>query len=208
MNIFLSDKRIGGVKRYSRPAFTLLEMTVSLSIIVIVTAFFITNFRTANKRTDLVMAAQTMVSDLHAAQNNTLGLAKYNDISPAGGWGIHFERGKSTYTMFADLDSPGHLGYMEMDSDEDETDYGARTMTLSEGLEISSIRFGSSLTSTDSIDITFLPPDPQTNIRSASGATSTSVQIELKEQRSGATKLIKVNFLGLVESVSTSSPAT
>jgi len=183
------------------PAFTLMEMIVSLSIIVAVTAFFIADFQSSNKRTDLTMAAQNLVSDFHAAQNNTLGLARYNGLSPKGGWGMHLETGTTTYTMFADLDGPGETGYMRMDEGEADIRYGARTTTLSGGLEILSLKIGPSLTPVGSVNVTFLPPDPQTNISALSGATSTVLRVELKELKSGTVKSVQVNFLGLIETL-------
>lgn len=182
-------------------AFTLLEMTVSLSIIIIVTALFIANFQEANKRSDLTMSAQNLVSDLHAAQNNTLGLWKYNDTMPLGGWGLHFQVGSPTYTLFADLDGPGQSGYMILNDDEDEEIYGARIINLPVGLEIASLKTGASMISNTAVNVTFLPPDPQTNIYLGSGATSTSLLVELREKGSGKTETVRVNFLGLIEIV-------
>jgi Tfp pilus assembly protein FimT len=182
-------------------AFTLLEMTVSLSVIVVVTALFIANFKSANKRTDLTMTAQNLVSDLHAAQNNTLGLTKYNNLMPLGGWGVHLEVGNNTYTTFADLDAPGEPGYMSLNEGEAEIIYGARTTTLPEEIEILSLKTGSAMTPNAAINVTFLPPDPQTNIYAGAGATSTSLLIELREKSSQATKTVRVNFLGLIEVV-------
>lgn len=190
-------------------AFTLLEMMVSLSVVVLVTSLFIANFNSANKRTDLLMAAQTMVSDLHAAQNNTLGLLKYNNIMPAGGWGVNFRAGASTYTLFADLDAPPlpgnpSSGYLDFDDDEGNINYGARTTTLSAGVEILSLKtiIGTATTSNDEINVTFLPPDPKTNIYSVDyHTTSTSLLIELRNKVDGKTRTVRVNFLGLIEVV-------
>ncbi len=195
----------------AKAGFTLLEMITSLSLIVIITSIFIANFRSTNKRTDLTMTAQKLVADIHAAQNNTLGLVKYGDEVPAGGWGVNFNMATpNQYVVFADLDrppsnEPGQIwpadaGYMRYDSStEGLVNQGARVVTLPSGLSISSVTTGVANTvEIDQVNVTFLPPDPKTNIFNGT-ATSTVMTVTLKEARDGSIKTVKVNFLGLVE---------
>ncbi len=183
--------------RYQEKAgFTILEMIISLSMITMITALFIANYRTVEKRTDLIMTAQKLVADIHQAQNSSLGLVKYGTEVPAGGWGVSFSTlNNSQYTLFADLDSSG-AGYMVMNSGENSEYYGARITELSENIEISAIRVGGDVKTAAAV--TFLPPDPQTNIYDGV-ATSTTIDIELKETRNNSVKTVRVNFLGLVE---------
>ncbi len=184
-----------------KKAFTLIEMVISISIIVIITAVFVVDYHSTNKRTDLIMAAQNLVADLHLAQNNSLGLVKYNNSVPAGGWGIHFDASSTSYTLFADLDAPPvGTGYLQYDPNtEGNVDYGARTTILPDNIKILELKTnGADLN--QSVNVTFLPPDPITNIyRVNSGATSTSLEIKLQETQNNSTKTVRVNFLGLVE---------
>lgn len=197
-------------KPKAKPAFTILEMMVSLSIITIITSLFIANYRTGNKRSDLTMTAQVLVSDLHLAQNNTLGLVKYNGSVPSGGWGISFDTSKNNYTIFADLDTPtnvlaGPTGYLRYEAaTEGQVNYGARTTSLPTGIQIDSLKVGAATSSLvdagQSVNVTFLPPDPQTNIyASSTHSTSSMLEITLKELRNGTIKTVRVNFLGLAE---------
>jgi len=179
-----------------KPAFTLLEMIVSISMITIVTALFIANYRSANKRTDLILTAQSLVADIHLAQNNTLGLVKYNDAVPVGGWGVAFDVAKNYYVLFADWDEP----YMNMDeTTEANPDYGGRITYLPADITISKLTTTGEFENS-AVNVTFLPPDPRTNIyRVGSGATSSALEIELREGRNNSVKTVRVNFLGLVE---------
>lgn len=182
-----------------RPAFTLIEMVVSISMIAIVTALFIANYRSANKRTDLIMTAQNLVADIHLAQNDTLGLVKYNNAVPAGGWGVSFDVDNNYYTLFADLDSPETAGYMSMDAaTEARSEYGGRVTHLPADIKISKLTLAGG-TEVASGNVTFLPPDPRTNIFDTVTSTSTSLEIELTEGRNNTKKTVRVNFLGLVE---------
>jgi len=181
------------------PAFTMIEMIVSVSIIAIVTALFVSNYHDSNSRTDLTIAAQSLVADLHAAQNNTLGLTKYNDLLHGGGWGVHFEKDKNSYVIFAALDAPEEVGYMKYDSViEGNTRYGARIVELAKGISLISLK--TSNLENQQVNVTFLPPDPQTNIyRVLDNATSTALDIQLKNEKTGELKTVRVNFLCLVE---------
>ncbi|MFA7088174.1 MAG: type II secretion system protein [Patescibacteria group bacterium] len=183
--------------RKEQPGFTLIEMIVSISMITIISVLFIVDYRSANKRTDLIMTAQNMVADFHLAQNNTLGLVKYNGLVPASGWGIHLDTASDTYTLFADLNATGTPGYMEYDEGEGEIQYGARTTKLPAGVEINELRTGE-YTTNNSINVTFLPPDPETMIYNGT-ETANYLEIKLKESRSDTYKTIRVNFLGLIE---------
>jgi len=184
-------------KNRERNGFTLIEMVVSLAMIVMVTTLFIANYQTTNKRSDLIMTAQKLVSDIHQAQNQALGLFKYGSSVPAGGWGVHFNKAEGNqYLIFADLDAPGELGNLDYNVDEGDISSGARLVELPPLITISSIKVGG--LEKNSVNITFLPPDPQTNIYDGV-ATSTEVLIELKEERNNTVKTIEANFLGLVE---------
>lgn len=201
-----------GVKlKQNKSGFTLIEMITSISLIVMITAIFVANYRTGNKRTDLIMTSQKLVADIHAAQNNTLGLVKYGDEVPAGGWGLSFSIAyPNQYTLFADLDrpasnEPGQIwpadyGYMRYDPlTEGIVNQGARVVNLPPGIEIASISTSdTSQTGYPSANVSFLPPDPKTTIWNGY-ATSSILRINLREARTGTIKTIRVNFLGLVE---------
>jgi len=122
----------------NKKAFTLIELLVSISVIALITILFIANYRSANKRTDLIMTAQTMTSDIHFAQSNALGLVRYGIYGvPAGGWGVYFDKINNTYTVFADLNEEETIGYKEYDSSlEGNIDYGAIVGQISQDLEI------------------------------------------------------------------------
>lgn len=196
----------------NKPGFTLIEMVTSIALIVVITAVFAANYRTTNKRTDLIMTAQTLVSNLHAAQNDTLGLIKYGSEVPAGGWGIYFNMATpDRYILFADLDQPasdepGNIheadpGFLRYDAlTEGDVKQGARIIVLPPGLVIGSLKTDNG-TAINSAVVTFLPPDPKTNIFDGTKAYD-AIQISLKDTRENKTKTVRVNFLGLIEVIS------
>jgi len=202
--------QFGEKSKRSKSGFTLIEMITSVSLIVIITAIFIANYSSSNKRSDLIMTAQKLVADIHAAQNNTLGLIKYGNEVPPGGWGIHFdENDPLEYTMFADLDRPASTeppeiypadaGFMSYSSTtEGDIDKGARVVKLPQGISIIGLDMGNPSDDSNIANVSFLPPDPKTNIFDGV-STSTFLEITLKEARENKIKIVRVNFLGLVE---------
>ena len=177
----------------SKNGFTLLELIISIAIITTLIGIFLANYHGGNKRTELIMIAQKMVTDIRLAQNNTLGSVKYGDDIPAGGWGVHFNlyENDSGYLIFADLDEDSAY-----DSGEGNEDNGARLINFPDYIKIESISVGLG----QRVDIVFVPPDPVTIINYGPG-TSSEVTITLKEDVQGSTKDIYVNFFGLIEAI-------
>ncbi len=193
--------------KYCRPGLTLVELIVSLFIISFITALFVANYRSSNKRTDLVMTSQVVVSDIHRAQNNSLGLVKYGEELPAGGWGVNFDLNhKDRYVVFADLQEPlingqPATGYRVYDPyTESDIEKGAKVVMLPPEIELVSLRMAGYALPVYSANVTFLPPDPRINIY-AQGATSTMLEVGVLERQSNIIKYIQVNFLGLAEVV-------
>jgi len=177
-----------------KSGFTLIELIVSVSIIAMVTGIFLANYSSANRRSDLIMTSQKLVSDIRMAQNYALGLTRYglsgSTNVPLGGWGIHFDLqsyGTNKYVIFADDNGNGVY-----DSGEDNISNGAQVTSLPTNISINSLSSG------NKADITFLPPDPITTI-TGSSATSSQVDIILKDSKSNTIKTVRVNFLGLAE---------
>ncbi len=186
-----SGKRLN--HNMKKTGFTLIELLVSVSIIAIVTGTFLANYNSANRRSDLTMTAQKMVTDIRLAQNYALGLARYGTSGslnvPEGGWGINInlQNSNNSYLIFADDD-----GDQIFDSTEANVAYGAQITTLPSNIIINSLSSGSRA------DITFLPPDPITTIK---GPVSNfnQVDIVLKDLRTNSIKTVRINYLGLVE---------
>ncbi len=177
-----------------RSGFTLIELIVSISVIVMITAIFLANYRTATKNSDLRMTAQRVVSDIRLAQNYALGLASYGPAGmrtpPTGGWGIVFDLaslGNQQYIIFADDN-----GNQVFNGGEGEVAYGAVVTKLPNNTIIDSISIG------HRVDINYLPPDPIVTL-SGSAGTHQSVDVVLRDTQTNQTKTIRINFLGLAE---------
>lgn len=199
ISIFRKNKNV-----HDLAALTLVEMVVSLGIVMLISTIFIYNYQSNNKRTDLIMAAQVLVSDVHRTENNALGLVRYGDDLPPGGWGLYFDKRNNPgrYIMYPVMKKPSELGYSLFDPQaEIDINKGARIIEFAQGIEISEIRFrsGKGDQTKDEISLSFLPPDPGVSIYSTRFASSTELYVELADLRNGGFKTIFINFLGLAE---------
>ncbi|MFA5248011.1 MAG: prepilin-type N-terminal cleavage/methylation domain-containing protein [Patescibacteria group bacterium] len=176
--------------------FTMIELLVSVSIIAFLMSIFITNYRGGSRQLELSLAAQKMASDIRLAQSKGLGSAEYNNSVPAGGWGVYFDRSVNDkrYLVFADLNNNKIY-----DAGEAITGYGGSTVDLPINISISDLKFN--VSTTNRLNITFVPPDPTTNIYSSSfsPATTTFGSIVLRESTDNSISTIKVNSFGLIE---------
>jgi prepilin-type N-terminal cleavage/methylation domain-containing protein len=177
----------------TRDGFTLLETIITLFIITLMLALFLTGYREGSRNTDLNFAAQKLASDLRTAQNNSLGSVYYGGAIPAGGWGIHFDTSAPTaYLLFADQNNDKIYNAGEaVDAS------GGQTVVLPANVVIDTLNSGGG--NRAQLDVTFLPPDPLARIYWLTNASSTAATITLRETTKGRIKTLNVNILGLIE---------
>jgi prepilin-type N-terminal cleavage/methylation domain-containing protein len=174
--------------------FTLIEVLVSLSIIIMMTTLFLANYSGGTRSNNLFLGEQQLVSDLRTSQNRGLGSTPYNGSFPAGGWGIHLSTiSNSSYIVFADVN--GNETYEVGEADQTK---GGQTMPLPAGIIVSALSTVDGSSNPTSLDITSLPPDPVTRIYNGT-ATSSIGYITLKNTITNQTSVITVNVLGLIQ---------
>ncbi len=197
--------------------FTLVEILVSMSILLFITVFVLTDYRSANQRSALGNAARKLASDIRLAQQFALGEKEFNGQIPQA-WGIKFLGGDTAqdkYYIFADFNQ-NH--WFPSDGSEDNEVYskiklpGATNSDIdAENIFISEI-FGSTGGGQPDCDapytgmiINFEPPKPDTHIVGEGNCLHPfcsylkDICVILKDNRNGATKTVKVSNLGLVE---------
>jgi len=155
--------------------FTLLEIIVVTSIIIILSTVFILNYRTGEKQFALRRSAHQLAQAIRDVEEKAMSSQEFEDgsldpVFPKGGYGIQIEEGSGSYVMFADCD-----GDYEYDSEEEggfsDSCFDAgktgdpfrngekiyeHNLFLEGGVEISSI-----CTAGNKVAIIFFPPDPK-----------------------------------------------
>jgi len=190
----------------STKGFTLLELTVVIAIIILLSGIVLTNYRVGEREYALLRSAYKLAQDLRqvekmATASETLPSAifpsdKDNGGFPKGGYGIFFQNNSNSYILFADCDG---------DKEYDETGAALscakatpgnpypekiKELFLEEKIKISNLYPSSPFF------ITFFPPDPVIEIKSG-GLSYNSATITLTYD--GEIKTVKINTVGLIE---------
>src|SRR4030042_2002670 len=136
-----------------KKGFTLIEITVVVSIIVLLGTIFIINYRGGEKQFALQRSAHKLSQSLRGAQEMAMSAQIFEGSFPAGGYGISLQKDNEFYILFADLDGDGI--YDDFPNPEK-----IEEISLENGIYISQL-----LPSSDnSLAITFFPPAPEIKI--------------------------------------------
>ena len=81
----------------------MIEVAVILSIIVVMSTILYANYHDINKKGDVLRASETLKNELRRAQNYSLN--HQSDHGSVPGWGVHVDRQRNNYVVFADKDN-------------------------------------------------------------------------------------------------------
>jgi len=177
--------------RKKEKSFTLVELMVVISIIVILSLIMIPNYRSFQKDLALRRAAIKLAQDIRRVQGIVMAATECEECGggvPSTGYGIHFKLAWGTYyKIYADDGNEKYGG--------GDTQIG-NDIYLEKGIFIYSV-------SPSSLSINFKPPDPIIKIETEAGVDQTNATITLCIEGSDCldptkTKAIAVNKAGLV----------
>ena len=174
--------------------FTLLEITVVISIITLLSTIFLANYRQGEKNFALQRSAHQLAQDLRRAQEMTMAGREFKGKFQ-GGYGIHLVKGTGEYILFIDCDDDDVFDEGNTTCDnfgtEDILIEEVSRFSLEEGITIKEI-----LPSSPFLDIKFYPPDPSTTITPAPANDSATITLTF----GGASeKKVIINTAGLIE---------
>ncbi len=184
---FKKSERNGG--------FSLVELLVALSIIILLSTVVISRFSQFKLQVSLTKVAYKFAQDTRKAQGLALSSAQYRDASGAlqsvKGYGVYADQlNNKKYIIYADK-APGTQNY-------DVADY------IVETVDFSSIEPGIIIKEVDNVvgqtvSINFTPPNPSTTITQlVPGQSRVDVVFALASDQT-KTKTVSINTAGLVE---------
>ena len=136
--------------RFHKAGFSLLEIIVVMSIISIMTAIFTTGHLKDRDRKALILETERVANDIRNARSYTFNTTSFDSSGPpAGGFGIHFDKNSSSYTIFADKDIPLDKVYSGVSEE-------YQKITLLENMKISDLQINGGVV--NSADVVFIPP--------------------------------------------------
>jgi len=170
--------------------FTLIEVIISATIIAVLTGISLANYHSAGQRTELNIFMQQMASDIRLMQSYALSSYEYEDTISSGGWGFYVNNVNNNYVLFADNSN---------DEAYDGISEHFKTVNFPDGIEVESI-IGDLTGLENSVNITFVPPKPTTNIgNNLTANDNNDVIIILKDNRNNITRNIEINYFGLID---------
>jgi len=161
-------------------AFTLIELLVVVSIIVLMTALTLPNYRSGDNQLAIQRSAHKVSQDLRRAQEFGISVKEFNGSVP-GGYGIYFDLDEpDRYIMFADLN--GDQTYSGSNEKAEEIIFEGNVILDS----LNPVTLQASLT------VFFVPPDP--TIQFLPDATVATINIKVASLQ----KAVQVNKAGLI----------
>ena len=173
--------------------FTLTELLVVISIIIILTSVSLPVYQGARGQLALRRAANKLAQDIGRAREMAISVEEYSGTIPPGGYGVYFEATpwpltpSSEYNFYIYADNSGNRRY---DSGEQ-----IEKISLEKGTKIKKVGSGSQRYS-----INFTPPDPGVSFYEGGiqlAQKELEIIISLKKDPS-MTKSVIVNKSGLL----------
>jgi prepilin-type N-terminal cleavage/methylation domain-containing protein len=90
-----------------RPAFTLLEVLVSLSIIVVILTLSTVNYKRSNSRNAIIFGSYQLAADIRLAESYAASARQYSTDPSWNVWGVNFTTGANQYRIFVDRNFNG-----------------------------------------------------------------------------------------------------
>ena len=186
------------LKSNSEKGFTLMELIVVITIIIILSTVLFANYRGLQYNLALQRASYRLLHDVRRAQvmagTPHACTITHRDVYS---YGIYLKTNTNDkYYLFADCDEDGTYGFSK--------DEIIETISFEKGIILNTIKTYSGLlaTSQTSAVALFIPPDPFTSIRpgGSSGIGADSVNFELKiSSVASPVKTLIINKSGMID---------
>jgi type II secretory pathway pseudopilin PulG len=196
VNTFLKSLRLTKLRRKAQAGFTLIELLAVTGIMILITGLVLANNNKFNGTILLQNVAYDIALSIREAQVYGISVQNFNG-SYAASYGMHFQRnggGSSIYILFADaVTVNGTYDTGEL----------VQSTTLSGGYQIKDLCStppppSAEVCSLNSLDVTFVRPEPDAYIRSSAySGLNDSARIQISSV-SGATRNIVIGSNGQI----------
>jgi len=191
-------------------SFTLIEIVVVISIILILTVLAFPNFHEANSKFALDRSIYKLSQDLRNAEEismsaRTTPLEFEGGIGPTffpkGGYGLYFQEASSSYILFADCNGNGQYDAADDPPRADKCSEAEinkpypekmKDIALESGIKIGMLN--PKYSTDNSLSVTFFPPDPKITIFPDASTAFITVFFGSKTE-----KTVSINSIGLIE---------
>lgn len=181
--------------------YTLAELIVVISIMVIVSSYVIVNYNVKKGSAEIGLAAQKIVSDIRKTIGWAMSQKEFGGSRATNGWGVYFNsQTPNNYEYKIFFDNNGNRYCDSFNPCNDATEL-AEIVEILNGASISRVRVndnGAGFVGANTASVIFVPPDPRIEFcfgPPADCADNTELEIQLN----GGAKTIVINKYGLVD---------
>lgn len=177
-----------------RHAFTLLEVLVSLSIVVVILTLSTISYKRSNSRNAIIFGAYQLAADLRLAESYAASARQYSTEAKWNVWGVYLAAGANQYRIFVDRNFNGLY---------DAGDAIWRTVKLPASVNIKTLRYkkaGLGPHGLSELSAVYFPPSPTSSLAfDASLNQFDEAYITLEDNVNLSTKEVTLNFFGLID---------
>jgi len=187
----------------SKRGFTLIEMVIALSIVLILTGIFLVNYYSGDNKRNLTDASFLISQEIRKAQD--LALVQSSMPAGCGEWperfGVYFTSTNRAIDLFGDKNTNGDYNISGTACNCTGTNECVERQILPSNVKINKIKVGSSGSECASAWINFSLSDLTVQIKNSCSITDNSkIEIEVSPQSGGEEKkTIIINNKGMVE---------
>jgi len=168
-------------------SFTLIELTVVIGIIALLTALILPNYKVGQRQFALQRSTHKLSQDLRRAQEMAMSAKETNGVSPR--YGIELEIAAQSYYIFSDANDNGKR---------EPSDPIIERIEIEKKISIDQLFVDDPPISKNKIWITFKSPDPSTGIRGPGDPPGGYSVGAIRLIGGNSTKTIQVNKAGLI----------
>ncbi len=175
--------------------FTLVELIISLSIIIVIVSLVVINYNAGFSETNLTNTQNSLYQNIKLIQSYALSYRSYDSTLPKY-WGMYLKASSSTSTVFADTNENGLY-----DNGEDDVLLGGKEILFSPDITVCNIKSQNSSTVPD-LYIMFESGSGDMYVYNSTSSNPNNVEqwfIELKDARFPIGKLLILNNPGLTD---------
>ena len=183
-----------------KPAFTMIEMMVTISLAVFVLTISGVSYRVIATRNEIILEANQIAVDIRQAQTFAASGKELNNVAGHNVWGLYVDEAiPDQYIIFNDSDNNGRY----TPGEEYRTVKLASPLIISDAYSTVDIAGVATRLSSEKISVVFTPPDPQVTIVNADGTEAGDNFYLVIQDRNDANKsnakVVTVNFFGLID---------